>query len=123
MQHTAGLAQIVIPSTDLAISAEFYSRCFGVEIAFKAPNVVALSVSGIRLLLTQSEKGKEHANADSMILYFHVKDIEKVYATMLSAGESSLTVPHEIAKIDGKSVWIAIFSDPSGHCIGLYEEK
>ena len=44
------LAQIVIPTADLAASRAWYQRNFGMALTFEAPNVAALTLDGVRYI-------------------------------------------------------------------------
>jgi predicted enzyme related to lactoylglutathione lyase len=110
------LAQIVIPAADLALSRAWYERNFGLEFTFAAPNVVALSLDGIRYLLTQGDPPDQAARG--VLLYFSSTDIKADYARLAGPGS---TPPHLIARMPAEEIHIAVVKDPAGVPIGLHQ--
>lgn len=110
------ITHIDIPVTDLARASEFYSTLFGWDIAevpgfegypmWQAPN----KISGGGL-------APRDENFTQPRSYVEVDSIEEVLATARAHGA---TVVMEKSPIDAESWW-AIFTDPDGNHIGLYE--
>jgi len=110
------ITHIDIPVSDLARGSQFYSTLFGWQIAevpgfegypmWQAPNKI--SGGG----LAPRDEGFTQPRS-----YVEVDSIDKILAV---AQENGATVVMEKSPIDETSWW-AVFTDPDGNTIGLYE--
>lgn len=110
------ITHLEIPVSDLDKATAFYSKVFGWQIAemegfegypmFQSPN----GVSGGAL--TQREAG--FTQPRSMV------EVDSIDEAMLQATEQGATVVIAKAEITPTSWW-AVFADPDGNHVGLYE--
>lgn len=110
------ITHIDIPVSDMAAATAFYSGLFGWQIAempgfegypmWQAPN--GISGGG----LAPREEGFTHPRS-----YVEVDSIDDALRRAVELGG---TVAREKAPIDETSSW-AVFTDPDGNQIGLYE--
>ncbi len=110
------ITHIDIPVSDLARGSQFYSTLFGWQIAevpgfegypmWQAPNKI--SGGG----LAPRDEGFTQPRS-----YVEVDSIDEILAV---AQENGATVVMEKSPIDETSWW-AVFTDPDGNTIGLYE--
>ncbi|MBI3716001.1 MAG: VOC family protein [Betaproteobacteria bacterium] len=115
-----GVIQIAISATDLEKSTVFYRDKLGLVHLFTSNGMAFFDCGGIRLLVGLHEAGKpEHY---SSIVYFRTDDIERTAAMLIDRGVAFKDQPHLIAKLPGKDVWLAAFSDPDGNALALMSE-
>lgn len=109
------ITHIEIPVTDNAAASAFYSSLFGWQISappgfedypmWRAPN----GVSGGGLVSRDS--------GDQPLSYVEVDSIEETLARVLEQGGEVVNGRSEITPTS----WFAIFTDPDGNRVGLYE--
>jgi predicted enzyme related to lactoylglutathione lyase len=107
---------IEIPATDIARSAEFYSRVFGWNIRKRGDGSTAFDdgvgeVSGTWVL------GRPPADQPGLLIYIMV---DSVAATIHLIGANSGEIVQPIGA-DAPEI-TARFRDPAGNIIGLYQE-
>ena len=109
-----GLRTTIYKVGDIVKAKEWYAKAFGVDPYFDEPFYVGLNIGGYELGLdtdghTTTEK------TDSVLTYWGVDDIEKVYRHFLDSGAVEHEQPHNV----GGPLMVASVKDPWGNVIGL----
>lgn len=110
------VTHLEIPVSDLAVATDFYSRVFGWQIAevpgyegypmWQAPNKVSGGA------LTERQEGFTQPRS--------VIEVDSIDEALARATELGGTVLMPKGPIDDTS-WYAVFTDPDGNQIGLFE--
>jgi predicted enzyme related to lactoylglutathione lyase len=116
------LAQITVAARDLDASKAFYKEVLGLTHLFDAPNVSALDIDGVRLLLTMRPDYAAPENP-AVLFYLSTHSIEARQADWIGRGAEEAGAPHCVANLSGLEIWIAFVKDPAGNLIGLIEER
>jgi predicted enzyme related to lactoylglutathione lyase len=110
------ICYIEIPATDIARSAEFYSRTFGWRIRRRGDGSTAFDdtvgeVSGTWVT------GRPPASAPGFLFYIMVDSVaQTIDAVVANGGEIVQPVGADAPEITAR------FRDPAGNVIGLYQE-
>ena len=115
------VAQIAIIVRDTARATRFYRDTLGLRLLFEAPpNLAFFDCGGVRLMLGPAEgTGKDNM---SSILYYNVPDIQQAHETLVARGVQFEEVPHVVAKLPDRDVWIAILRDSEDNLLALMSE-
>ena len=117
----ATITQLLIPIDDFERGVAFYRDVLGIPLLFSAPPQMAFFQSGaVRLLVGVMPSG-EKAQRGSQI-YFDVKDIQAVYASLAGQGTQFKAPPHVVNRSAKSEVWLAEFVDPDGNQLALMSE-
>ena len=112
--------QISIRTHDTARAVSFYRDVLGLKLLFQAPPQLAFfDCGGVRLMLSPPEPEFDHQGS---VIYFAVDDIKAAHAGLVASGVSFRTVPHLVAKLPDREVWLADFLDPEGNVLALMSE-
>ncbi|MGH7604984.1 MAG: VOC family protein [Gemmatimonadaceae bacterium] len=111
------ICYIEMSSKDPKTSADFYSRIFGWNVRTRGDGEIAFDdatgyVSGTWVPETK-------AGAGSMLTYIMVDSIDEALRRISAAG-GSIVKPFTSL---GDGTGFAIFQDPAGNKVGLYEER
>lgn len=109
------ICYIEIPATDIARSAEFYSRTFGWQIRQSGGGHTAFDdttgqVSGMWVL------GRPPASTPGLVISIMVDDAEAT-AIVANGGEIVQPIGKDAPEI---TAW---FRDPGGNVMGIYQER
>jgi len=115
------ITQIAIIVRDTARATRFYRDILGLRLLFEAPpNLAFFDCGGVRLMLGPAEgTGKDNM---SSILYYNVPDIHQAHETLVARGVQFEEVPHIVAKLPDRDVWIAILRDSEDNLLALMSE-
>ncbi len=117
-----GITQIAISVQDVAASVVFYRDQLGLKLLFEAPPGLAFfDCGGVRLML--SPTSLDARGGSRPMLYYTVADVPAAAAELERRGVPKLEDPHVIARMGKTEVWLAAFSDPDGHLIGLMANR
>ena len=117
----ASVTQLLIPIDDFERGVAFYRNVLGIPLLFSAPPQMAFFQSGaVRLLVGVMPFG-EKAQRGSQI-YFGVKDIQTVHASLAAQGVRFKALPHIVNRSAKSEVWLAEFVDPDGNQLALMSE-
>ena len=110
------ICYIEIPTTDIARSADFYSRVFGWKTRKRGNGATAFDdttgqVSGTWL------QGRPPSAQPGLLVYIMVDDAEATVKTIVAAG-GEIVQP---IGADAPEITVR-FRDPGGNVIGLYQE-
>jgi predicted enzyme related to lactoylglutathione lyase len=112
--------QISIRAHDIERAVRFYRDTLGLRLLFQAPPGLAFfDCGGVRLMLSPPEPEFDHQGS---IVYFAVEDIAATHATLVTRGVTFRTMPHMIAKLPDREVWLADFEDSEGNVLALISE-
>jgi methylmalonyl-CoA/ethylmalonyl-CoA epimerase len=112
--------QISIRTHDTARAVVFYRDALGLKLLFQAPPKLAFfECGGVRLMLSPAEPEFDHQGS---VIYFAVDDINATHAALTAAGVKFRSVPHMIAKLPDREVWLADFLDSEGNVLALMSE-
>ena len=110
------ICYIEMPTTDVARSAEFYSRVFGWNTRKRGDGAVAFDdttgeVSGTWV------KGRPPSSQPGLLVYIMVNDAAAMIDTIVAAGgEIVQPIGADAPEITAR------FRDPGGNVLGLYQE-
>jgi predicted enzyme related to lactoylglutathione lyase len=117
----ATVKQVMIPVDDFDRGVAFYRDVLGLPFLFAAPPRMAFFTCGaVRLLVGVLPPG--HAAQRGGAIYFGVKDIGAVHASLAAKGVAFGAAPHVIHRAPGTEVWLAEFTDPDGNQLALMSE-
>ena len=117
----ASVTQLLIPIDDFERGVAFYRNVLGIPLLFSAPPQMAFFQCGaVRLLVGVMPLG-EKAQRGSQI-YFGVKDIQTVHASLAAQGVRFKALPHIVNRSVKSEVWLAEFVDPDGNQLALMSE-
>ena len=118
----ARVGQLMIPVENFDKGLAFYRDSLGLKFLFAAPPQMAFfDCGGVRLLVGVMPPG-EKAQRGSAI-YFQVKDIDAVHATLKGKGVTFRAAPHAVHRTPKSELWLAEFADPDGNQLALMCEK
>ncbi len=117
----ATITQLLIPIDDFEHGVAFYRDVLGIPLLFSAPPQMAFFQCGsVRLLVGVMPLG-EKAQRGSQI-YFGVKDIQAIYASLAAQGVQFKAPPHVVNRSAKSEIWLAEFVDPNGNQLALMSE-
>lgn len=117
----ATIGQIMIPVDDFERGAAFYRDALGLPFLFAAPPQMAFFTCGAIRLLVGVVPPEQKAMRGSTI-YFRVKDINGVFASLRDSGVRFLATPHVVHRTPASELWLAEFTDPDGNQLALMSE-
>lgn len=109
-----GLRTTIYKVGDIAKAKEWYSKAFGVKPYFDQPFYVGFNIGGYELGL-QAENNPSTKKTESVVTYWGVSDINKVYTHFLKIGAKENEKPENV----GASIITATVIDPWGNIIGI----
>ena len=115
------ITQLLIPIDDFERGLAFYRDVLGLPFLFAAPPQMAFFQCGaVRLLVGVTPAGQK-AQRGSQI-YFAVKDIEGVHASLSKQGVQFKAPPHVVNRSVKSELWLAEFVDLDGNQLALMNE-
>ena len=117
----ATIGQLQIPVEDFDRGTAFYRDVLGLKFLFSAPPQMAFFMCGaIRLLVGVTPPGQKAQRGAT--IYFAVKDIQGVFASLRSNGVQFVAAPHVVHRAPKSELWLAEFNDPDGNQLALMSE-
>ena len=118
----ATVTQLLIPVDDFERGVSFYRDILGIPLLFSAPPQMAFFQCGaIRLLVGVTPAGQKAQRGSA--IYFSVRDIEGVYASLREKRVEFKAPPHVVNRSARSETWLAEFVDPDGNQLALLSEK
>ena len=116
------ITQLLIPVDNFERGISFYRDLLGFPLLFTAPPQMAFFQCGaIRLLVGVMPAGQNPQRGSA--IYFSVKDIEGVHASLREKGVEFKMPPHVVNRSAKFETWLAEFVDPDGNQLALTSEK
>lgn len=115
------VAQVALTITDIDASTIFYRDTLGLKHMFTAGNMAFFDCGNLRLLLGLAEEEK-HTPGGS-ILYFRVNDINAAHQALAARNVRQEGVPVLAHQAEDHDLWLALFRDPDGNKLALFEER
>lgn len=115
------LGQIALTVSDIERAAAFYRETLGVPFLFAFPGLAFFNLGGVRLMLSLPESQNPRSMASP--LYFRVRDIGRVHASLAERGVAFRDAPHIVHRDASMELWMAFFFDPDDNMLALMEEK
>lgn len=116
------LMQIAVVVQDLDRAVQFYRDTLGMKFLFQAPPTLAFfDLSGVRLMLDKPSEPLP-TGVGTSILYYAVDDIQAAHKTLVDRGVKFEEVPHLIANLGDRDVWMGAFRDSEGNVLALMSE-
>jgi lactoylglutathione lyase len=112
--NVLGLRTVVYKVNDLTQAKEWYSKAFSIKAYFDEPYYVGFNIGGYELGLL-AEENPPTEKTKSMVAYWGVNDIEKMYQHFISLGATEDEKPNNV----GGDLMVASVIDPWGNVIGL----
>ena len=109
-----GLRTTIYKVSDLKSAKEWYSKAFVTEAYFDEPFYVGFNIGGYELGILPEENQTTN-KTESVLTYWGVNEIEKIYNYFLGSGAIEHEKPHSV----GGSLMVASVKDPWGNIIGL----
>jgi len=113
-QRILGLRTTIYKVEDINKAKKWYANAFGTEPYFDEPFYVGFNIGGYELGLLPEENPTTD-KPESVLTYWGVNEIEKVYNHFLESGASENEKPHSV----GEPLMVASVKDPWGNVIGL----
>lgn len=118
----ATVTQLLIPIDDFDRGVAFYRDVLGIPHLFSAPPQMAFFQCGaVRLLVGVMPTGQQAQRGSA--IYFGVRDIEAVYASLREKKVEFKAAPHVVNRSANSEIWLAEFVDPDGNQLALMSEK
>lgn len=115
------LRQVAVTVSDVDAALGFYRDILGLEFLFRAgPGLAFLDAGGVRVMLSTPQGAGEPGR--NSVLYFHVRDVVRVFEDCVAKGARSERAPALAARIPDHDLWIGFLRDPDGNLVGLMEE-
>jgi catechol 2,3-dioxygenase-like lactoylglutathione lyase family enzyme len=116
------LAQIHISVTDLDRSVAFYQDVLGIPLLFRVPGqpMAFLASGDVRLYLGVPEKPEFTSH---VVLYFRTDDLDAEHERLTGQGVTFLEAPRVVHRDGTTELWMAFFTDPDGHQLGIMQER
>lgn len=108
-----GLRTTIYKVSDIIVARDWYTKAFGTAPYFDEPFYVGFNICGYELGLQPSDSIAE--KTESVVSYWGVEDIDKVYQNFLELGATA----HEAPTNRGGELSTAEVKDPFGNIIGL----
>ena len=117
----ATIGQLLIPIEDFDRGIAFYRDTLGLPFLFAAPPQMAFFMCGsVRLLVGVTPPGQKAQRGSA--IYFQVKDIKGVHASLNAKGVRFLAEPHIVNRTPKSELWLAEFNDPDGNQLALMSD-
>lgn len=117
----ATVGQLLIPVDDFDRGVAFYRDVLGLPLLFAAPPQMAFFMCGqVRLLVGVVPQGQKAQRGSAV--YFRVKDIAAVYASLKENRVAFAASPHVVNRTPSAELWLAEFTDPDGNQLALMSE-
>jgi methylmalonyl-CoA/ethylmalonyl-CoA epimerase len=117
----ATIGQLLIPIEDFDRGTAFYRDTLGLTFLFAAPPQMAFFMCGpVRLLVGVTPPGQKAQRGSA--IYFQVKDIKGVFASLKANGVTFLAEPHIVNRTPKSELWLAEFNDPDGNQLALMSD-
>ena len=117
----ATVGQLLIPVRDLDRAITFYRDTLGIRFLFTAPPQMSFFQSGsVRLLV--GVPPTNHPRESGSVIYFHVRDIQAVYETLVKRGVEFGAKPHVVHRTPTTELWLSEFQDLDGNRLALMSE-
>jgi len=117
----ATIGQLMIPIENFDRGIAFYRDTLGIPFLFAAPPQMAFFACGsVRLLVGVTPAGQKAQRGSA--IYFQVKDIKGVYASLNAKGVHFLAEPHIVNRTPKSELWLAEFNDPDGNPLALMSD-
>ena len=117
----ATIGQLMIPIEDFDRGTAFYRDTLGLPFLFAAPPQMAFFMCGsVRLLVGVTPPGQKAQRGSA--IYFQVKDIKGVHASLNAKGVRFLAEPHIVNRTPKSELWLAEFNDPDGNQLALMND-
>ena len=113
-QSILGLRTTIYKVEDINKAKKWYAKAFGTEPYFDEPFYVGFNIGGYELGLLLEENPTTD-KPESVLTYWGVNEIEKVYNHFLESGAIENEKPHSV----GEPLMVASVKDPWGNVIGL----
>ena len=109
------------PIDDFERGITFYRDILGLALLFTAPPQMAFfQCGGVRLLVGVTPAGQKAQRGSA--IYFSVKDIQAVHASLSNKGVQFKAPPHIVNRSGKTEVWLAEFVDPDDNQLALMSE-
>lgn len=116
------LLQLLIPVDNFERGISFYRDLLDFPLLFTAPPQMAFFQCGaIRLRVGVMPAGQKPQRGSA--IYFSVKDIEGVHASLREKGVEFKAPPHVVSRSAKVETWLAEFVAPDGNQLALMSEK
>lgn len=113
-QSILGLRTTIYKVEDINKAKLWYAKAFGTEPYFDEPFYVGFNIGGYELGLLPGESPTTE-KPESVLTYWGVNEIEKVYNHFINNGAIENEKPHSV----GEPLMVASVKDPWGNVIGF----
>lgn len=109
-----GLRTCIFKTSDIAAAKAWYTKAFQTKPYFDEPFYVGFNIGGYELGLQPTE-ATANTQADNVMTYWGVTEIEKEYKRLLELGATEHEAPQNV----GGDIVVASVRDPWGNVIGI----
>jgi len=121
MSELNGVMQIAIRAKNIERATAFYRDNLGLSLLMNGPNMAFLDCGGIRIYL-DANPGSSEPDENSMV-YFRTTNIDHTYAAFQNSGVTIHQLPHVIARLPGRDVWLMWIRDSESNLLGIMQER
>jgi predicted enzyme related to lactoylglutathione lyase len=111
------ICYLEIPTTDIARSVAFYTAIFGWKTRTRRDGSTAFD-DGVGEVSGAWVMGRPSSSAPGLLIYVMVDDVEATSKLVIANGGR---ITHALDR--NAPEWFALFSDPDGNVLGLYQER
>ena len=112
------IGQLAVIVQDPERALRFYRDTLGMRLLFQAPpDLTFFDCGGVRVMLSRPE-GLGAAGASS-IVYYAVPDIHAAHDTLAARGVRFEELPHVVAALPDRDVWMASLRDSEQNTLAL----
>jgi len=113
------IAQIALPTRDLAKAVAFYRDILGLELMFEVSGMAFFDAGGVRLMIGGSETGK--APQGENVIYFDAGDWSATETALEGRGLKFERAAEVVQRAEGKKKEHALrfFKDPDGNMLAI----
>src|SRR5215213_4011903 len=113
---TQGIKTVLHPVTDLATAKAVYAALLGAPPQTDEPYYVGFEAAGQHIGLVPDGATQ---GMTSLVIYWHVPDLEAKLAEVTAAGATVKEPPHDV----GGGRLVATVTDPDGNVLGLIQDR
>ena len=113
MKHFLGLRTAAYSVGNIAEAKKWYAAVFDTPPYFDEPFYVGFNIQGYELGLWPRDEAL--TNAENLIMYWGVEDIDKSYHMLLEHGGLAHEAPNDV----GDGIMVASVRDPWGNVLGI----
>lgn len=110
------ISSIVLGTSNLDQSLEFYSGKLGLKIRFREPQLAVLDAGSLSLVLSPGHMRLAPQAAGATEVVFQVEHVRPARESLMAQNVTFFTEPRQVTPTE----WAAHFRDPDGHLLSIF---